>query len=141
MCFERGPLQQLRALPARRPWLLWLLAWVLLLKAAVPLLAAASARERGVSLAEVCSVYGVRTVTLEQGSESSKPAQSEHAGSEQCALTPLLATAVLTSPPVAAVLLHAPTQAQLQRPAVPLARADASLDWLAVQTHAPPLSV
>jgi len=141
MHFDRGALQQLRALPARRSWLLWLLVLMVLLKAAVPLLAATTARERGVSLADVCSVYGVRTAALEQGSDTSKPAQSEHAGSEHCALTPLLGTAALTSPPVAAVLLHAPAQAQVQRPAEPSARPDASLDWLAVRTHAPPLSV
>ena len=141
MHFDRSPLHLLRTLPARRPSLLWLLALIVLLKAAVPLLAAASARERGVSLTEVCSVYGVRTVALEQGSDTSKPAQSEHAGSEHCALTPLLGMAVLASPPVAAVRLHAPAQAQLRRPGEPLARSDASLDWLVARTHAPPLPV
>src|SRR5439155_11246275 len=71
MHFDRGALQQLRALPARRSWLLWLLVLMVLLKAAVPLLAATTARERGVSLADVCSVYGVRTAALEQGSDTS----------------------------------------------------------------------
>jgi len=141
MHFDRGPLQLLRVLPARRPALLWLLVLMVFFKAAVPLLAAASARERGVSLAEVCSVYGVHTVAPEQGSESLKPAQSEHAVSEHCALTPLLASAVLASPPVAAVRLHAPAQAQLQRPAELVAQSDASLDWLVARTHAPPLPI
>jgi hypothetical protein len=141
MHFDRGPLQLLRALPARRPSLVWLLALIVFLKAAVPLLAAASARERGVSLAEVCSVYGVRTVAPEQGLDTPKPAQSEHAGSEHCALTPLLGTAVHASPPVAAVRLHAPAKARLQRPAEPLAQSNASFDWLVARTHAPPLPV
>lgn len=141
MHFDRGPLQLLRALPARRPSLLWLLVLMVFFKAAVPLLAAVSARERGVSLAEVCSVYGVRTFAPEQGLETPNPAQSEHAGSEHCALTPLLASAVLASPPVAAVRMHAPAQPQLQRPAEPLAQSDASLDWLVARTHAPPLPI
>ena len=133
-------LQRLRAFPTRRRWLLWLLVFAALLKAAVPLLAVSSARERGVSLAEVCSVYGVRTITGEQGPDSSKPTQSEHASSQDCALTPLLAAAILAGPALAAVALHAPARAYLTAPAEPLSPRDASFAWLTGRAHAPPLS-
>lgn len=138
---DHSPIRQLRALPARRPSLLWLLAFVVLLKAAVPLLAAASAHEQAVSLAEVCSAYGVRTVALEQESDTSKPASAEHGGSEHCALMPLLGAAAIASPPLAAVQLHAPAEARAELPPAPMPRPDASLAWLAARTHAPPLSV
>lgn len=132
-------LQRLRAFPARRPWLLWLLVFVVLLKAAVPLLAVSSARERGVSLAEVCSVYGVRTLADDQEPDSTK--QSEHASSQDCALTPLLGAAILAAPTLAAVELHAPAPLHFTAPAESLSPRDASLAWLASRTHAPPLSV
>ena len=133
--------QQLRALPARRPSLLWLLVFVVLLKAAVPLLAASSARERGLSLADVCSVYGVRTTGTEQTPDTTKRVQVEHASSEHCVLTPLLAGAVLATPTVAAVLLHARTHRRAQPPAELPSTPDASFAWLASRTHAPPLPV
>jgi len=130
----------LRPFAARRPRLVWLLVFVVLLKAAVPLLAVSSARERGVSLAEVCSVYGVRTVPDDQVSGSSKPMQSEHASSQDCALTPLLGAALLGAPPLATVELHAPTRLLLAAPVEPLSLRDASFAWLAGRTHAPPLT-
>jgi len=137
------PLQLARTLRAR-PMLLWMLAMLVVLKAAVPLLAAASALQRGVTLAEVCSVYGVRIVVIEQGDQGSgAPAHtpSEHAGGDHCALTPLMGGALPATPAVAAVLLHAPAAART----VPLADApplrDASRAWLAAHTHAPPPSV
>lgn len=53
----------------RRPLalLLWALALALVLKGALPMLAAAAARVQGATVAEVCPVYGVRTVALAHG--------------------------------------------------------------------------
>jgi hypothetical protein len=134
-------LERLRAFPTRRSWLLWLLVFVALLKAAVPLLVASSARERGVSLVEICSVYGVRTVADDPVSDSPAPMQSEHASSQDCALTPLLGAAVLIAPTPAAVDRHAPARLHFAAPAEPLPPRDASFAWLASRTHAPPLTV
>jgi hypothetical protein len=52
---------------------LWLAACALLLKAAVPLLASAAAAQQGLSVAEVCSVYGVALPSQQRGHD-------EHAG-------------------------------------------------------------
>ena len=54
-------LQSHRAAALERPLVLWLLALVVLLKTAVPLLASAAAAMREVALVEVCTVYGVHT--------------------------------------------------------------------------------
>lgn len=62
----RPLLQHTRATALERPFLLWLLALLVTLKAAVPMLASAAAAMRGVALVEVCSVYGVHTQPLEQ---------------------------------------------------------------------------
>lgn len=133
-----APLQRLRALPARSPWLLGLLVFVVLLKAATPLLATLSARERAVSLAEICSVYGVRLVAIEEPADRSKQPPSGHAGSEHCVLAPLLGAALLAAPVAPMVQLHAPAQARFQVPAKPPLPPDAGLAWLAGRTHAPP---
>lgn len=58
-------LQHNRTAALKRPFVLWLLALLVLLKAAVPLLASAAATVRGVALIEVCSVYGVHTQPLD----------------------------------------------------------------------------
>lgn len=57
-------LQRHRAATLERPLMVWLLALVVLLKAAVPLLASAAAAMRAVALVEVCTVYGVHTQPL-----------------------------------------------------------------------------
>jgi hypothetical protein len=132
------PLQRLRVLTARRPLLAWLLVFVVLLKAATPLLATVSARERAVPLAEICSVYGVRSMALEEPPGTSRPDPSGHAGSEHCVLTPLLGAAMVAAP-AAAVQLHAPAQARFQPPAISPLPPDAGLAWLAGRTRAPPL--
>ncbi len=132
------PLQRLRTLLARCPSLLWLLVFVVLLKVATPLLATLSARERAVPLAEICSVYGVRTVALEEPADASEPLTAGHASSQHCVLTPLLGAAMLAAPVVAAVQLHAPAQTRFQAPAKSPLPPDAGLAWLAGRTHAPP---
>lgn len=117
---------------ARAVWV-GLLVLALLLKAAVPWLAASAAQARGVATADVCSVYGVRTLPVD-------PADAGHvAGSHgACALAPLLGAA-----PLPAVPPHAASPAP--RPAAPAAPAaanamahDASLRWLTQRLHAPP---
>jgi hypothetical protein len=121
----------------------WFVTAMFVLQAAVPLLAATAASQRGVSLVEICSAYGMRTVQADASAsyDDSKPMPGGHAAALDCALTPLLTSVALASP-VAPVLLHAP------RP--PLAAsvgavrplpADASQRWLAARLHAPPLSV
>lgn len=132
------PLQRLRALTARRPWLVWLLVSMVLLKAATPLLATVSARDRAVSLGEICSVYGVRSVAAEEPSDASKPVPSGHESPGHCVLAPLLGAAVLAAPAMAAVQLHAPAQTHVQAPAKSPLPPDAGLAWLAGRTHAPP---
>lgn len=131
--------QRLRAFLARRPRVLWPVVFVVLLKAAVPLLALWSAHERGASLAEVCSVYGVRALADDQKPNSSR--QSEHARSQDCALAPLLGAAFLAAPMRAAVGLHVPAFLHLTARAKSLSPKDASFAWLTSRTHAPPLSV
>src|SRR5438046_66739 len=105
---HRHPLQHARALVARRPMLLWWFLALLLLKAAVPLIAASAAHHRGVNLADVCSVFGVRTVSIEHEQQRAPQPQAEHAGDEHCGLAPALGAVLLGDVPKAAVVLHAP---------------------------------
>jgi hypothetical protein len=50
----------------------------LLLKAAVPMLASAAAGLRGVSVAQVCTVYGVATVPAPQAIDAERAAHADH---------------------------------------------------------------
>jgi hypothetical protein len=120
----------------------WAVAAMFLLQVAVPLLAATAASQRGVSVVEVCSAYGVRTVQLDSApaGDPSAPMSGHHAGAFDCALTPLLGGAALANPP--SVVLHAPAVAL----ATPLATpgplpVDANRRWLAGRLHAPPFSI
>ena len=134
-----------RSRAARQAWL-WCLAALLLLQAAVPLLAAAAAAQRGVSLAQVCSVYGVRTA--DTGATPAMPADHvhpqspgdtlpDHGAGQHCALASLAGGPRPDALP--AVLLHAPPQRLLQGArALPALPADAALRWLSAQLHAPP---
>jgi hypothetical protein len=133
--------QHRRHRPARSPLWSWVLALAFVLKAATPLLATAAADVRGVTLAEVCTAYGVRTVAVAPADgHGEHPAPEPHTDS-QCVLSPLLHSAPLAAP-AAAVLLHAPQQARLpQHAALPLPCADASRRWLAARLHAPPASI
>ena len=135
----------------RCAWL-WCLVAMLVLKAAVPLLAAVAADRRGVPLAQVCTVYGVRTAAaagvaaVHAGHpDPSHPADSQgetlpsHGGGEHCALAALAGGPLPAAVP--SVLAHAPPQVALatQRVAAPLP-ADAVLRWLSARLHAPPVS-
>jgi hypothetical protein len=127
-----------------KPWsirlALWLAVCTLLLKAAVPMLASASAQAQGKALVEVCTVYGVKMVALE-GAQDSAP--TEHAGThgnEHCALTALLAfaapePAVLAVPaPSAAPTLVLPVGSGMA------ASRDEAAAWAARLRHGPPTS-
>jgi hypothetical protein len=137
-----SPLPRTRT--TRQAWL-WCLAALLLLKAAVPLLAAAAAAHRGMSMAQVCTVYGVRTapvaaVPAEHGqSDSNGDTLPDHGGAgEHCALASLAGGPLPGVLP--AVLQHAPLKALLATPAVfDALPADATLRWLSAQLHAPPV--
>jgi hypothetical protein len=118
-------------------WAIWAFALVLLLKAAVPLLASASAELQGKALAEVCTVYGVATVALD-GQDA--PPMPEHGGGahggEHCTLSALLA---LSAPEPQAPALPVPQRAASRPVSHPDSQApDACATWVARLKHGPP---
>jgi hypothetical protein len=133
---SRTPFAQLRRQAAL---LLCLVCALTLFKAATPWLAAWSAQQQGVAMAEVCSVYGVRTVAVDAAPTT--PAEhapsSDHAN-EHCALAAVVAAAVST-PALSAVALHAPAaQALALNEADQLVPPDATRHWVAALKHGPP---
>lgn len=120
-----------------------LLAWAavcgVLLKAAVPLLATASAHEQGKALAEICTVYGVVTVT--QGDAGSAPTDPSHPAGpagDPCALSALVALATpLPALPHSTVAPGEPEAREARSPERP----DVSLSWLAQRQHGPPAAL
>ncbi|KQU78529.1 MULTISPECIES: DUF2946 family protein [unclassified Rhizobacter] len=123
--------------PASR-WAVWAFALALLLKAAVPMLASVSAQLQGKTLVEVCTVYGVATVALDDAGEP-KPMPADRAGahgSEHCALSAVLALAAPEPGPALAVVAteraHEPP-VRIEGPAP-----DAEADWIARLKHGPP---
>lgn len=119
-------------------WAFWALSFALLLKAAVPLLAAASAQAQGRTLVEVCTVYGVATVDV--GSQDGRPElpAGGHSGGH-CVLASVVALGVPAVPPTASLPRHAPVAGPalplaVEAPAVP----DADAAWAARLRHAPP---
>jgi len=125
-----------RALAPR--WAFWALAATLLLKAAMPLFAAASAQVQGRTLVEVCTVYGVATVDLGVGSTPDRDAPAAPHASEHCALGAVVALGV-PAPVDAAMALPIALSA-----AVPAGAGDgvdppdAGAAWAARLHHAPP---
>jgi hypothetical protein len=138
------PLQP-RSRATRHAWL-WCLAVLLVLKAAVPLLAAAAAVRQGVPLAQVCTVYGVRTVPVAATAHAGHALpdapgdhQASHGTGEHCALVSLAAGPLPDAVP--AVQAHAPPQARVATTVMDSALpADAALRWLSARLHAPPVS-
>ena len=132
-----------RTRTARHAWL-WCLAALLALKAAVPLLAAVAAMQRGVSLAQVCTVYGVRTAAAVAAMpadhvhpESPGDTLPGHGAGQHCALASLAGGPLPDAPP--AVLAHAPPQVPLHEAhARAVLPHDAALRWLSARLHAPP---
>ena len=117
-------------------WAFWALVAAMLLKAAVPLLASASAHAQGKTVVEVCTVYGVATVALDSGA-SHEPASSAAVHGDHCTLSPLLAFA---APPAGAATPALPGPA---RDAASVSRRvpeppDACARWVAGLQHAPP---
>jgi hypothetical protein len=110
----------------------------MLLKAAVPMLATASAHVQGKTLVEVCTVYGVATVAVDDdGSPTPQPVQSAAHNGEHCVLSGLVALGapplvhrIDAKPPVAAgVLRVASTWFQTS---------DANAAWIARLKQGPP---
>lgn len=112
---------------------LWLFACALLLKAAVPLLASASAEARGLALIEVCTVYGVKTIALD--GEPAPDHAATHAG-DHCALSAVMALAAPQPAALPAVAPGAP-RAMPSPQAEPTAP-DASTRWRARLKQGPP---
>jgi len=131
-----------RTMTSRHPasrWAAWAFALALLLKAAVPMLASVSAQVQGKTLVEVCTVYGVATVALDDSGEP-KQLPADHAGahgSEHCALSAVLAFAAPEPAPVMAPAAAAPVHERPGSAGVPAA--DAQADWIAQLKHGPPL--
>lgn len=117
----------------RSRFALWLFACALLLKAAVPLLASASAEAQGKALVEVCTVYGVKTITLD--GEPAPDHQATHAG-DHCALSAVMA---LAAPQPAALPSLTPGAPQaIPSPQAVETAPDASARWRARLKQGPP---
>lgn len=123
-------------------WAAWAFAFALLLKAAVPMLASASAQAQGKTLVEVCTVYGVATVALDHTHSEGAPAGPDHAGAhgqEHCALTALLALAAFTPQAIGAALPSAaPRSLALRNPRSAPPAPDVCATWVARLKHGPP---
>jgi hypothetical protein len=110
---------------------------VLLLKAAMPMLASASAHAQGKAVVEVCTVYGVSLVALDGQDTAPAPDHLASHGDQHCALSAL--TALIEAPTGLALALPAtrpadPAPHAQAQPLVP----DASAAWVARLTHGPP---
>ncbi len=123
--------------PSSSRWAVWVFALALLLKAALPMLASASASLQGKALVEVCSVYGVSLVPLESaGQERAPEPMAQHAG-EHCVLTAL---AVLAAPELQALGVACAPRRTGVAPRAPLSpqAPDACATWVARLKHGPP---
>ncbi|MBT9525558.1 MAG: DUF2946 family protein [Rhizobacter sp.] len=125
---------------SRRPlslrFTLWVAVCALLLKAAVPMLAHASAQMQGKTLVEVCTVYGVATVALDGQDQQPAPEHASAHSADHCALNAL---AVLAAPDTQAPAVLT----TLQAAALPLSHPsshgpDACATWVARLKHGPP---
>jgi hypothetical protein len=117
-------------------WAAWAFALALVLKAAVPLLATASAQIQGKPLAEVCTVYGVATVTA--GDAEPPPLHDgvpSHSG-DHCTLGALVALSAPAPQATVAPPGHRPeSPGQAARAAI---WPDACAAWVAQLKHGPP---
>ncbi len=120
-------------------WAVWGFTLALLLKAAVPLLATASAELQGKALAEVCTVYGVTTVALDGPDSGPQPEHRSAAhGGEHCTLTALMVLSVPELQALAAPVPQRSDPAPVFHPS-PLGP-DACATWVAQLKHGPPAS-
>jgi hypothetical protein len=131
--------------------LLWTIACALVLKSAVPLLAAGAAHLQGVPVGSICGIYGVTLPGAKadphaghHGHHGHQPDGSapddapEHAHNDRnhCALTGLAAMAV---PAMVAATVHIPTPfIEPQRALERRCAADACKAWAARMQHPPP---
>lgn len=117
---------------------LWVFVAALLLKAAMPLLASASAQAQGRELVQVCTLYGVALMPLQtSGSEPSPDPAGAHA--EHCALNVVSALAPLQP----ALRAFAPALARATERSIALAAphaVDACAAWLAGLKRGPPIA-
>jgi len=116
-------------------WALWVFAAALMLKAAMPWLASASAQLQGKTLVEVCTVYGVSLVPVD-GEHHDAPA-ADHAN-EHCALTALSTFAGFDSAP-AVLAMHARAASPAPRAHPSPQAPDACASWVARLKHGPPV--
>jgi ABC-type Zn2+ transport system substrate-binding protein/surface adhesin len=141
------------AQPLSSRLVLWLAVFTLLLKSAVPMFAAGAAQMRGVSVAEVCPIYGVAVPGAgdEHAHHGHHHADASHDGAahdehqhhhnaaahgDHCALS---AIGVLTLPDLAASLpVLAPEAGSPIRPAAFAPLRDASAAWVARMKQGPP---
>jgi len=131
---------------------LWAAVCALLLKAAVPMLAAGAAQMRGVSVADVCTVYGVTLagashhehaghahhhVDPSGDDDHSSHSAAEHSG-DHCALTALAALAVPdTAMPAVARAYSVPSEPRVETSDT---FRDACASWVAQLKHGPPVT-
>ena len=137
------------------------LAAAVLLKAAVPFLAAGAAAAQGLPVGEICSVYGVRTAAIppapDQGDQhadhgllahaapADAPAHGPHEGpsslsqqhGQHCALGALGAFAP-APPPAVPALAPEPMAPRLAQAAAAEAARDAPARWSALRKQGPP---
>jgi len=137
----------------RRAWsirsLLGALVGTLLLKAAVPLLAAGAAHLQGVPVGSICSIYGVTLPSAQadphaghhghhahNGDASPSGDAPAHSDRDHCALTGLAAMAVpdIAAPPAAPTAAAAPLLQSLAW----ICAGDACAAWAARMHHPPP---
>ena len=129
---------------------LWAAVCALLLKAAVPMFAAGAAQMRGVSVAEVCTVYGVALPGASHHEHAGHAHQhAEHSGHDghgshsaaahkggACALTALAALAVPDTTALAAVPAHSSVSGVPSESRT--AFRDACATWVARLKQGPP---
>jgi hypothetical protein len=119
---------------------LWAFAAALLLKAVMPLLAGAAAHLQGKSLVEICTVYGVRTIAVDnKGDAVPSPAHQDQRGhgSDHCALIALTALGTGHVPEVLAARDTTHTTATV-RGTLDASPHDVCATWMAQRQHGPP---
>ncbi|MBC7993153.1 MAG: hypothetical protein H7Z15_07925 [Rhizobacter sp.] len=125
---------------SRRPlstrFALWLAMCALLLKAAVPMLASVSAQAQGKTLVEVCTVYGVATVAIDEPGSQPAPVHTPPHSGDHCTLTAQMAFAAPEAQPLAAPAVHRGASTVLSHPS-PQAP-DACATWVSRLKHGPP---
>ena len=119
-----------------RAWVAAAVIGLLLLQAALPWLASQAAQARGVSLVEVCTVYGVRTVALPGDGSQHAPSTAGAHGSDHCLLQALGFGPATDAVPAQAVK-PASEHAHKTPRATPAAH-DATARWAALRKHGPP---